>query len=196
MVHSLELLLDEVSDQYIRDEWHTLDSAGLPNQSTIRSGTNRPHVTLAAAKHIAGSADAALTPVSLRLPFTATIGAPILFAQGSRVTLARLVVPSTELLSIHAQTIRLVADHLVADQLSDSHPGDSHPGETGPAMMPHSTPGRWTPHVTLARRLDPEQLTRALGALDTRATIDGSFVGLRHWDGDAKTEHVLGGRAC
>ncbi|WAC55744.1 2'-5' RNA ligase family protein [Gordonia sp. SL306] len=186
MVHSLELLLDEASDQYIRDEWHTLDSAGLPNQSTIRSGTNRPHVTLAAAKHIAGSADAALTPVSLRLPFTAVIGAPILFAQGSRITLARLVVPSTELLSVHAQTIRLVADHL----------GDGGAGDIGPAMMPHSAPGRWTPHVTLARRLDPEQLTRALAALDPRATIDGSFVGLRHWDGDAKIEHVVGGRAC
>ncbi|MGC5259347.1 2'-5' RNA ligase family protein [Gordonia sp. DT218] len=181
MVHSLELLLDEASDQYIRDEWHTLDSAGLPNQSTIRSGSNRPHVTLVAAKRIAGAANAALAPASLRLPFAATIGAPILFAQGSRTTLARIVVPSTELLSVHAQAIRLLTDHL---------------GDGEPTTMAHSTPGYWTPHVTLARRLDPDQLGRALAALDSRATIDGSFVGLRHWDGDAKTEFVLGGRAC
>ncbi|AZG43834.1 2'-5' RNA ligase family protein [Gordonia insulae] len=186
MVHSLELLLDEASDQYIRDEWHTLHDAGLPNQSTIRAGSNRPHVTLAAAERIDATADAALVPVSLRLPFTAVLGAPILFTQGSRFTLARLVVPSSELLSVHAQTIRLVAGHL----------GDADHHNAGPAMMPHSAPGRWTPHVTLARRLEPDQLVRALALLRTRATIDGSFVGLRHWDGDAKTEHILGGRAC
>lgn len=181
MVHSLELLLDEASDLQIRGDWAALAAVGLPNQGAIRSGTNRPHVTLFAAGHINPDADAALTPACLRLPVTMTIGAPVLFAHRSRTTLARLVVPSTELLSVHAQTIRLVADHL---------------GDSEPAMMAHTAPGHWTPHVTLARRLEPEQLARALTLLDIRSAIEGSFVALRHWNGDAKTESVLGGRAC
>ncbi|ROZ87715.1 2'-5' RNA ligase family protein [Gordonia sp. OPL2] len=184
MVHSLELLLDEPSDQQVRDEWDALAAAGLPNQSAHRAPSNRPHVTLAAAGHIAASADAALVPVGMRLPVPVLLGAPILFGRADRLTLARLVVPSTELLSVHAQTLRLGADHLVDDS------------GAGAALMPHSLPGHWTPHVTLARRLTADELTRALAVLDTRATIEGHAVGLRHWDGDAKTEYVLAGRAC
>lgn len=180
MVHSLELLLDDASDQEIRAQWRLLAEAGLPNQGSIRSGTNRPHVTLLAAQQIATSADGALTPVSTRLPVHMTIGAPIVFTHGSRMTLARLVVPSTELLSIHAQTVRSTVGHL----------GDE------PAPMPHSTPGRWTPHVTVSRLLDPGQLTHALATIDTRSTIEGAFVAIRHWDGDATTETILAGRDC
>ncbi|MFW0787605.1 2'-5' RNA ligase family protein [Gordonia sp. CPCC 206044] len=179
MVHSLELLLDADTDALIRQEWERLAALGLANQGHIRAGTNRPHVTLLAAEQITTSADAALTPVSTRLPIPMTVGAPVLFGPATRLTLARLVVPSTELLSVHAQVTRLSADHL----------GD------GPAM-PHSATGRWTPHITLARRLDASQMSRVLEAIDPRSEITGAFVGLRHWDGDAKTEHVLAGRAC
>ncbi|MDL9948282.1 2'-5' RNA ligase family protein [Gordonia sp. ABSL11-1] len=184
MVHSLELLLDEASDQQVRDEWDTLAAAGLPSQSAHRAPSNRPHITLAAAGHIAGSADAALVPVGMRLPIPVLLGAPILFGRPDHLTLARLVVPSTDLLSVHAQTLRLAADHL----------GDESGG--GATPMPHSLAGRWTPHVTLARRLTPDELTRALAVLDTRGTIEGRAVGLRHWDGNAKTESMLAGRAC
>ncbi|MEE3852573.1 2'-5' RNA ligase family protein [Gordonia sp. LSe1-13] len=181
MVHSIELLLDETADQRVRDEWASLADAGLPHQGSIRSSSNRPHVTLIAAQHLTPGVDEALAPTSLRLPIAMTLGAPILFGPHRRTTLARLVVPSTELLSVHAQTARLAGDHV---------------GDDESAMMPHSAPGRWTPHVTLARRLDPEQLREALTVLDGRALITGEFVGIRHWDSDAKVETLLAGRAC
>lgn len=180
MVHSLELLLDEDADQRVRSQWQQLADAGLPHQGQIRSGTNRPHTTLLAAEYIADSVHAALTPAAQRLPIPASLGAAVLFGQGSRVTLARLVVPSSELLSTHAQVTRFAAGHL----------GDS------PHVLPHSAPGHWTPHVTLARRLDPAQLTAALAVLDLRTELIGTFVAIRHWNGDAKTEHALAGRAC
>ncbi|MGV9710055.1 2'-5' RNA ligase family protein [Gordonia sp. NPDC003424] len=180
MVHSLELLLDDDADQRVRGQWARLADAGLPHQGTIRSGTNRPHATLLVAEFIGDSVHGALTPVSMRLPVPVRLGAPVLFGQGSRVTLARLVVPSTDLLSVHAQIARLAAAHL----------GDE------PHLMPHSAPGQWTPHVTLARRLTPGQLAEALAVLDLRAEITGTFSALRHWNGDDKTEHIVAGRQC
>ena len=60
----------------------------------------------------------------------------------------------------------------------------------------HTVPGQWTPHVTLARRMDAEQLVRAFDILDIRAEIVGEFTALRRWDPDAGTDVVLAGRAC
>ncbi|MFW0793021.1 2'-5' RNA ligase family protein [Gordonia sp. CPCC 205515] len=180
MVHSLELLLDDDADQRVRTEWAQLAAAGLPHQGTVRSGTNRPHATLLVAEHIADSVHPALAPAAMSLPIALRLGAPLLFGQGSKVTLARLVVPSSDLLSVHATVGRLAADHL----------GDD------PHLFPHGAPGQWTPHVTLARRLTPEQVAEAIGVLDLRSEIAGTFSALRHWNGDDKTERVLPGRAC
>ncbi|WP_238421572.1 2'-5' RNA ligase family protein [Gordonia sp. 'Campus'] len=181
MAHSLELILDDPSDQQVRDEWAVLAEAGLPHQGRVASTTNRPHVTLIAASTIDPGADAALTPAAMRLPVDMMLGAPLVFGNGRRSTLARLVVPTTELLSIHTQVDRLAAEFLGRD--------------SSPAFA-HTQPGRWTPHVTLARRLDPDQLAHALGILDLRAEIAGSFVALRRWDPDAGVDHILPGRAC
>ena len=57
-------------------------------------------------------------------------------------------------------------------------------GSTGPSA---SCPGAWTPHVTLARRLDPAQLAAALRVLAERPReIDGTIRCGRRWDGDAR----------
>ena len=66
-------------------------------------------------------------------------GRPIVFSHGAAgahggFVLARSVLPSTELLGVHATVLRLADDHL--------------DGETD-----HCRPGQWAPHVTLARRL-------------------------------------------
>ncbi|MET4168760.1 MULTISPECIES: 2'-5' RNA ligase family protein [Gordonia] len=191
MAHSLELLLDDSSDQQVRAEWDALAAAGLPHQGRVASATNRPHVTLAAASRIDPQADAALAGVAMRLPVGMRLGAPILFGAAGRSTLARLVVPSTELLSAHAQVCRLAAGFI------GSRPAGSatSPGHHGTAFA-HTTPGRWTPHVTLARRMDAEQLARALVVLDLRAEIAGEFTALRRWDPDEGTDVILAGRAC
>ena len=172
MVHSIELLFDERLDAAIRRDWAALADAGLPSQGRQHAATNRPHVTLAVSERIDADADALLGTLSARLPLACRVGAPMLF--GSRVfTLVRLIVPSAELLALHAEVAAACRPHLQ------------------PGPYPHSVVGQWTPHVTLCRRLPPDQVSAALAAIG-RADIVGSFGGLRHWDGDARQEHLIG----
>lgn len=177
LTHSVELLPDAAAAARIRTQWTALLDAGLPSGGRIAAPTNRPHLTLLAAPAVDAGARAALTPVTMRLPLTCTLGAPILFADGSLWTLARLVVPSAELLSVHATAVRLVTPLLSATPYS------------------HCTPGSWTPHLTLARRMTPAQVAEALSIVDaTPSPI--TFDALRLWDGDAHTEDIQNGRAC
>ncbi|MEO9330042.1 2'-5' RNA ligase family protein [Gordonia aurantiaca] len=191
MAHSIELLPDEDSDAWLRQRWAALADVGLSSAQRIRSATNRPHVTLLAARHIAASADAALAPTAQRLPLKALIGAPIVFGHGSRHVLALLVVPNTELLSIHAQVARTVRGHTV-------HPDDIADGLDAPSTFDHVDPGAWTPHITLARHLTYHQVGEALATLESLGRPDKqcTFTAVRRWDPDAKTEHVVAGRAC
>lgn len=173
MVHSIELLFDERTEAAIRRDWAALVDAGLPSQGRHAVPTNRPHVTLAVSERIDAGADVALRAVAARLPLDCRVGAPVLF--GSRTpTLARLIVPSVELLALHA-----AADETCRPYL---HPGP----------YPHSRPGQWTPHVTLCRRLAPEQLATAVAVIHGTDTA-GTFAALRHWDGDARVAHGLNG---
>jgi 2'-5' RNA ligase len=173
MAHSIELLIDPDSDAAIRRVWDALADAGLPSQARVTTPTNRPHITLTVADRIAPDVDALLSPMHERLPFGCVVGAPLLFA-GSRFTLARLLVPSAELLSLHEQVYRSCLPHMA------------------PGPAPHCAPGRWTPHVTLCRRIGPDQLAQAFALLgDVSGDVDAAVVGLRRWDGDARVEHVL-----
>ncbi len=169
MVHSIELIFDRDTEAVIRNIWETLAAAGIPSQAPA----SRPHVTLVVAESIAADVDALLDPVSNLLPLGCRIGAPVLFGRATAV-FARLVVPTGELLALHAQVHRLCAPHLAV----------------GP--MPNSLPGQWTAHVTMARRVGGAQLWRALRTAGRPAQIDGSFAGLRRWDGNKKAEHLIG----
>jgi hypothetical protein len=60
---------------------------------------------------------------------------------------------------------------------------------TGP--LPHSEPGRWTPHVTLARRVPGDQLQSALALKSVGRELSATAVGLRHWDGNSKREYRI-----
>lgn len=170
MVHSIELVFDRDTESAIRHIWEALASAGIPSQAPA----SRPHVTLAVADGIAADVDELLSPLSERLPLRCLIGAPVLFGRATAV-FARLVVPSGELLALHAQVHRVCAAHLK------------------PGPMPNSLPGQWTAHVTLARRVGGAQLGRALRVAARPTQIDGSFAGLRRWDGNKKVEHLIGG---
>lgn len=169
MVHSIELVFDPDTEAAIRHIWADLAGAGIPSQAPA----SRPHVTLAVAERIDPGVDALLAPVAGRLPLTATIGAPVLFGRAN-VVFARLVVPTSELLALHAEVHRLCRPHL------------------SPGPTPNSLPDQWTAHVTLARRVGGQQLGRALRIAGRPAQIDGRFVGLRRWDGGAKAEHPIG----
>lgn len=82
--------------------------------------------------------------------------------------MARLVIPSRALLSVHADVTEIL----------------------GPGL-PHLEPDRWTPHVTLARRLLPEQVGTAIGLLLGAPDIDGRSTAVRRWDGDNRVERLV-----
>ena len=171
MAHSVELLFDQETDDAIRRQWAALAEAGLPSQAHHRSPTNRPHVTLTVAAGVDPAVDAPLRELAGRLPMPCRIGAPLVFGHRSLV-LARLIVPGRGLLDFHESVDAICAPHL----------------PSGP--FPHASPGQWTPHVTLARRLAPADLAAALDAVAADAT-DGTFAGLRRWDGDARVDTLI-----
>jgi 2'-5' RNA ligase len=172
VVHSVELLFDRDADSAIRSIWDDLTEAGVRSQAAHRSPSNRPHATLAVAERMDESVNDALRPVLRLLPLACTIGAPMLFGRRD-FTLVRLVVPSAELLSLHAEVQSVCEPHM----------------PTGP--LPHSQPGQWTPHVTLARRVAADQLKPALALRSVSQHLSATAVGLRHWDGDSKREYRI-----
>lgn len=171
MAHSVELLFDPDTDAAIRRQWTALAAAGLPSLAHHRSPTNRPHVTLTAAQRIGPAADGALAGLAGLLPIPCVIGALVVFGR-QKVSLVRLVLPSQDLLELH----RSVSERVVP--------------QTSSGAYPHTLPGDWTPHVSLCRRLPAEQLPAALDVI-VAESIEGTLVGLRRWDGDARVDHLL-----
>ncbi|OBG04412.1 2'-5' RNA ligase family protein [Mycolicibacter sinensis] len=167
MVHSIELVFDVETEMTVRDIWAQLAAAGLPRPAPAP----RPHVTLTVAQRIDSRVDAELAAVADRLPIDCILGPTVLFGRSHGV-LARLVVPTVELLDLHAQVHRVCAPHLI------------------PAPMPNALPGRWTAHTTLARRIGPAKLGRAQ-RIAGHPDITGRFVGLRRWDGNTRTEYPI-----
>ena len=60
-----------------------------------------------------------------------------------------------------------------------------------PGPLSNAVPGQWTAHVTLARRLVPAQLGRALRIAGKPPEIVGTVAGLRRWDGNSKREYPI-----
>ena len=172
MAHSIELLFDAATEAKLRLIWDGLLTAGLPSQAKVTSPSNRPHVTVAVSEHIHADVDDGLRELRDRFPFACTVGAPLVFGTG-RFTLARLVLPTDELMGLH----RAVHDRTVSHM--------------APGPAPRSTPGHWTAHATLARRLRAEEVGAALTVPHVGADLRGSFVGLRRWDGAQRVEYRL-----
>ncbi|MEZ0052840.1 2'-5' RNA ligase [Mycobacterium sp. MAA66] len=165
MVHSVELLFDPETEAAIRDSWDALRDNGIAAQPPGA----RPHATLTVAEQIDDAVLPTLSGLADRFPFAARIGAALVFGRSAGI-LARLVVPSLELLDLHAEVTRLTAPHLA------------------PGPMPHTVPGDWTPHVTLARRVSSDQLAAALQIAGRPADIAATVSGLRLWNGNARKE--------
>jgi 2'-5' RNA ligase len=168
MVHSIELLFDHNTEAAIRRVWVDLAAAGIPSQAPA----SRPHVTLAVAERITPDVDALLRPVTQQLPLECAVGAAVLFGRSNAV-LARLIVPTAELLALHAEVHRICGKYVL------------------PAPMPNSLPDHWTAHVTLARRVGGGQLGRALRIAGRPSEIRGTFAALRRWDGNKRAEHLI-----
>jgi 2'-5' RNA ligase superfamily len=168
VVHSVELVFDQDTEAAVRHIWDGLREAGIPSQAPA----SRPHTTLTVAERIDPDGDSLLASLLPRFPFDCRIGALLLFGT-AKVVLARLVVPTTELLDVHAEVHRVCLPHL------------------SPGPMPNALPGQWTGHVTLARRVEPRQMGRAVRIAGKPPEIAGRVVGLRRWDGNAKREYAI-----
>ncbi len=175
MAHSIELLLDTGSDAAVRAQWRALADVGLPSQVHVKSATNRPHITLVAAQRISPAVDESIRELAPRLPLDCVIGAPLVFG-GPRLTLARLIVPSSALLELHAEVYRRSLPHVTGEPFE------------------HCAPGHWTPHATLGRRFTAEEIGPALAVVDrSGGDLAARVVGLRRWDSDERIDHLLVG---
>lgn len=175
-IASLELLLDARLEGRVRAEWHALSAAGLSSLGAHTSPSNRPHITLLV-RDAAAALPAAerLAPfVEPLLPLPIELSGLVLFGSGHRRVLARGVVATESLLRLHRDVHALAAEGRDSDR-------------------PHTRPGEWTPHLTLARRLRVDTATEALRALDEVPATDeatpfaGEIIGLRHWNAATST---------
>ena len=168
MVHSVELVFDPDTEAAVRHIWDVLREAGIPSQAPA----SRPHATLTVAERIDPEVDGLMTTLGARFPFPCRIGAPLLFGR-SKAVLTRLVLPTAELVDVHAEVHRLCLPHVY------------------PGPMTNAMPGQWTPHVTMARRVVADQLGQALRIAGEPPEIVGNVVGLRRWDGNSKREYPI-----
>ena len=169
---SLELLLDPDTEAQIRAEWQALADAGLSSLAAHTAPSNRPHITLLVRPSLPQLARDQLSEL-VALPLALTVGDPILFGAGDRRVLVRSVVPTKELLRLHA-TI-----HTIAGVGEDAA---------------HTRPGEWTPHISLARRIRVDSIPQALRILDDEgATVaSAQATSLRRWDSaSASVTHLL-----
>ena len=158
-VRSIELVLDGPSDRTVRALWQTLVAAELP--SLGHSGTNDPHVTL-----VAGESLPVPTDLDAAVPEALRVAGILLFPAGpGRHVLGLGVVVDEPLARFHRAV-----------------------GAAAPGSLDSSLPGRWAPHVTLARRIRDVDLPAALRVLAADSPLPEVLTvgGLRHWDGDAK----------
>lgn len=172
MTQSVELLLDKAADGEIRAQWDRLGDAGLPtSRRSIPSPSHAPHITLWAGDLVEALDDQALSGVFADLDLELVVGNVLLFGprRGGYV-LVRQVVTSAALLDVQQRVVRTLRT---------------------PAYAGFED-GRWSPHVTLARRVDVGQVAASLTALD--ASPPELLVRVREarrWDSDRKQTWLL-----
>lgn len=172
MTQSVELVLDAAAEFEIRAQWDLLGDAGLPtSRRTEPSPSHAPHITLWAGDEIEPADDEALPALFAGLDLDLVVGNVLLF--GPRrlgYVLVRPVTPSAALLELQHQVVRTLA--------APAYPGFD--------------AGRWTPHVTLARRVAVDQVGPSLHALAAApAELDARVREGRRWDSDRKQTWLL-----
>ncbi|MEV8274536.1 2'-5' RNA ligase family protein [Microbacterium sp. NPDC077184] len=165
---SLELLLDAASEAAVRDDWERLREGGHSSLAASTAVANRPHITAVVRTDLPVPE---LSPLAGILPLEIRMLAPIVFSHSDEARRGILVRPirlTPELDALHRRL------HAICG-----------PGED----MPHTAPGAWTPHVTLARRLILSQTPLAIALLSPPR--DATIVGVRRWDAARRESRVL-----
>ncbi len=160
MVQTVELLLDPALDAAVRRQWQALLAAGLPSQARHTGESNAPHITLAITDDELPTPVEEALPSALTLPIPVRLGGLLIFGSGPYV-LVRTVVASHLLLNVHAAVARELRSSILTENLR---------------------PGAWSPHVTLAHRLDRGAVPTALAALAPFDDGIGAAVSARRWD--------------
>jgi 2'-5' RNA ligase len=164
VVQSVELLLDADLEATVRHEWEVLVDAGATRRLRRGGDPAVPHITVGVAASIRAEVEDALRAIDHGVGVEVRLGGLLLLGGRSSV-LVRLVVPSAPLLELQATVWAALRDC--------------------PGMPDTMAPGRWTPHVTLARRFRSSDLPGAVDLLGGRTGVAGSIEGMRRWDGDA-----------
>ena len=145
MSRGIVLWPDSSTGAAVRRIWRELDVAGIPSMQTHTHRLHQPHVSLVVADHL--DADAAAAAVG-RLPevqIPCRVEAAGLFPGGFLVL---PLVPNVELLHEH-------------QRVSDSA------GDLAVGRWEYTERGEWSPHMTCAYALAPDQVGEAM-AIATR----------------------------
>ncbi len=166
VTQSVELLLDAASEAVVLGEWARLAEAGQPTEQRVDpSPSHRPHVTLWAGSAVPAEVDAALPTLVAGLDLSLLLGSLLVFGRRrGQVVLVRQVVANAALLALQAR---------VAERC-------------GTEPDSHFAAGRWSPHVTVARRVPVDRLGEVVTVLGEVPDVLATSRSCRRWDGDAK----------
>lgn len=176
-MRTVELLPDTATEAHVREMWRMMAAAGLSSLAEHRHPTNRPHVTLATCEDLRPSARAELAALfdgGLPVPFRLD---GLLRFDGRTRVLAWRVAADAPVLELHRRVWEVLAP-------------------TAGRLNPLHAPGRWIPHMTLARsrRATARWPDRLLPAA-LREPREAAFTGARGYDSTTRTVEHLGGAA-
>jgi 2'-5' RNA ligase len=168
----VELLGDDALDRAVRAAWRRLDRAGLPSLAQHQHPTNRPHLTLATAGEFPPGATAAISRALSVLPLRVRLDG-LRYFPGRAGVLAWVVDGGDALRDLQAQVWSALA---------------------GADRNPQHEPAAWVSHISLARRLRPEQESRAIQVIGP-AVAGGEFGGARSYESISRTVTPLPARS-
>jgi 2'-5' RNA ligase len=163
-MRTVELLGDEELDQAVWAAWRRLDRAGFSSLAQHRHATNRPHLTLASAEQFPPAAATAIAGALPVLPVSVRLGG-LHFFGGRAGVLAWAVDDDGALRELQAQVWSAL---------------------DGAGRQPQYEPGRWTPHMSLARRVPTGHAVLAAHAVGEVA-VGGALAGARSYDSATRT---------
>jgi 2'-5' RNA ligase len=167
MAQSVELTLDSSAEAALVSQRDRLAAAGLARSKRPEPHAHHlPHITLFAADAIPDAAEPVLPEIVAGVNLTVHIGALMIFGpRKGECILVRQVAASVELLELQQRVA----------QVCEADPE----GQFGA--------GRWSPHVTLARRVNSDHVGKAVSLLGSRGELDASIQHCRRWDGRRRT---------